>query len=398
MGVRTCAYRRASHTFAMRYGRPMLSRAIALLAVASGCGSSATADRCSRAVDHVFALTTMGEVSAEEKKIIDLAVGASLGRCRSEGLSEAQASCILAARGLDWDEGLRACPAFAARPPSWVIVRPSREERIQIFGGTPTPDGPRQGPGSYRSLAGTLKSTCGLDAAGAIQCWGQKITAPAGTFTLLRSDDTTLCGLDGEGRVRCASNGALPLRLPTEPLMDFAIARHRGCGLRKSDGSLTCWNHLDDAGLTPPAGQFTQVVLAGSVACALGLDERVTCFGDEPLVAADARFRSIAVVGAGLCGIVVDGTIACFGEGATSVGAPPPGAFRTVECRRAHCCGIKDDASLACWGPPHEVYDPPTGTFTSVGVFIRHACAVRTEGGTICWGDNDWGACNVPQR
>ncbi len=377
----------------------MLLRALAVLAVASGCGSADKNDRCSRAVNHVFALTTIGEVSGEEKKVIDLAISASVTRCRSEGLSEAQATCILAARGLDWDEGLRTCPAFAAKPPSWVIVRPSREERIKIFGGTPTPDGPRQGPVSYRSLVGTMKSTCGLDPAGAIQCWGQKVPTPPGTFTLLRSDDTMVCGLDGEGLVRCASDGSLPLRLPTEPLTDFAIARQRGCGLRKADGSLVCWNHLDDAGLTPPAGSFTQVVLAGGTACALGLDERVTCFGDEPLAApVDARFRAIAVANAGICGIQLDGTIMCFGESAKSVGTPPTGTFRTLECRRSHCCGIKDDASLACWGAPHEVYDPPAGSFTSVGVFIRHACAVRSEGGTICWGDNDWGACNVPQR
>jgi len=389
---------RRIHSAPIRYGARMMLRAVALLALASGCGSSKN-DLCSRAVTHVFELTTTGEVSAEERKVIDLAIGASLARCRSEGLSDAQASCILAARGLDWDEGLSACPAFAATPPSWVIVRPSREERIRIFGGTPTPDGPRQGPVSYRSLVGTMKTTCGLDPAGTIQCWGQKMNPPAGTFTQLRSDDTMLCGLDPSGLVRCASDGALPLRLPTEPLTDFAIARHRGCGLRKSDGSLVCWNHLDDAGFTPPAGQFTQVVIAGDTACALGLDERVTCFGDEPLAApADARFRSIASASSGICGITIAGTIACFGDDTAALGAPPPGTFGTLDCRRAHCCGVKDDGNLACWGAPHEVYAPPTGVFTSVAVFVRHACAVRAEGGTICWGDNDWGACNVPQR
>lgn len=398
MEVRTEVARGASHTFGNRVRCPIMLRAIALLVLAGGCGSSKN-DLCSRAVNHVFALTTVGEVSADERKVIDLAAGASLARCRSEGLSEAQASCIFAARGLDWDEGLRGCPAFAAKPPSWVIVRPSREERIKIFGGTPTPDGPRQGPVSYRSLTGTMKSTCGLDPSGTIQCWGQKVDAPAGTFTQLRSDDTMLCGLDPSGLVRCASDGALPLRLPTEPLTEFAIARHRGCGLRKADGSLACWNHLDDAGFTPPSGQFVQVVLAGGTACALGLDERAICFGDEPLAAPpDARFRSLAVAGSGICGITIGGTISCFGEAAQQLRAAPPGTFSALECRRAHCCGIKDDASLACWGAPHEVYAPPTGSFTSVAVAVRHACAVRAEGGTICWGDNDWGACNVPQR
>ncbi|MBA3502036.1 MAG: hypothetical protein H0T65_16855 [Deltaproteobacteria bacterium] len=373
-------------------------RTLVVLALAAGCSSSKN-DLCSRAVNHVFELTTVGEVSADERKVVDLAIGAALARCRSEGLSDAEASCILAARGLDWDEGLRACPAFAARPPTWVIVRPSREERIRIFGGTPTPDGPRQGPVSYRSLVGTIKSTCGLDAAGSIQCWGQKIKVPSGTFTELRADDTMVCGLDGAGRVQCASDSDLPLRLPTEPLTDFDIARHRGCGLRKTDGSIVCWNHLDDAGLTPPVGQFVEVALAGATACALGLDERVTCFGNEPLASPpDARFRSIAVANGGICGITTAGTIACFGDGVERLGAPAPGTFRTLDCRRAHCCGVKDDATLSCWGAPHEVYEPPAGKFTSVAVFVRHACAVRAEGGTICWGDNDWGACNVPQR
>jgi len=370
---------------------------LVLVMLALGCKDKN--DLCSRAVNHVFELLVFGEVSGEERKVINLARDGAIRRCRSEGLTEAQAACLFATRGPDWDDTLRVCPAFAARPSTWVTLRPPREHRVGLMGDTPTPDGPREGPRSYPVMVGASDSTCALDEAGAILCWGQPVATPPGTFTVLRVDHDLVCGLDRESKVQCAPIGDTPTQVPFELLTDFAIARNHGCGLRKQDGTIACWSYLNEMPYQPPPDPSVQVVMGFDFGCAVGLDERARCFAGDataPTPPPDVRFRSLAAADSTICGITIDGAITCFGDNTRHL-APPPGTFRALDCRRGHCCGIKDDQTLACWGAPHEVYDPPSGTFSSVMVSIRHACAVRATGGTICWGNNDSGACNVPQ-
>ncbi len=96
-------------------------------------GDTAKADLCTGAVTHLMSLQKFGNVSAEETSAIDAVVAMTIPACRAEGLSQAQAACILAAHwvgkpgdaGFDplaWAEQVRACPAFAAKPLSWVFA------------------------------------------------------------------------------------------------------------------------------------------------------------------------------------------------------------------------------------------------------------------------------------
>lgn len=93
----------------------------------AGCGDKA--DLCSQAVRHMID-PSMGPAgskpgskpSKEEQQIIDFVLKLTLGQCRKEGLSRAQADCILAAKTLDQRLRLSECPAIKAHKPTWLQV------------------------------------------------------------------------------------------------------------------------------------------------------------------------------------------------------------------------------------------------------------------------------------
>jgi hypothetical protein len=248
---------------------------------------------------------------------------------------------------------------------------------------------------AFVEMVASRLTTCGLTRPGKIQCWGEKLKVPDGTFVHLRADSRRLCGLDPAGIVTCTSREDLATRPPPDPLSDFDIATERGCGVLRSSNKLTCWNDLDDAGLEPPAGLFVSVVMRRRWACALDIDQHVACFGEgAPSVPADARATALAAGDSQVCAVARDGKVSCWGDHVAEV---PTSRFVTVSCAGRQCCGVTDTRDLRCWGPPEELREPPAGKFASVAVLGDRSCAVRADGGTVCWGNNDDGQCNVPQ-
>ena len=84
-------------------------------------------DRCQSAVHHITTLIAGfggAPPSEQEAAIIKATEQMSVAKCVHEGLSEAQARCVLDtpdALGLD---ELRACPAIRDEQPSWLILPP----------------------------------------------------------------------------------------------------------------------------------------------------------------------------------------------------------------------------------------------------------------------------------
>lgn len=340
------------------------SGVLALLVVA--CGDHRD-DLCARTVNHVFALTIDGpkgsEPKGDEQKIIDQIQSATRTQCRVEGLSQAQADCILAAQPADWDDRLRTCPAFAAKPPTWVTLRPTRDERRAMRDLEPIPNGPRETKLHYKQLVTMGSSTCGLTDAGGVQCWGAAHRAqfPAGPFVQIAASNDMACGRSADGIVRCSlGDFGQADRTPTTPFSDFAVDELRGCGVRISDKQIECWTAYDEAPLASPLAQFTSVAVSHTGACGRTTDGKKLCFGQDPpdLAPADALAWS-------------DGG-------------------------KSGACTIDKAHHLTCttkW----RMGEPPTGAFETVAVGSGFACAVRVGGGTVCWGENDDGECNVPQ-
>jgi hypothetical protein len=100
---------------------------------------------CERAVKHVFDLTTDGppgsEPKGEEKQAIEMIRSQTVDRCTSEGISDAQLACILAAKSL-FERTFLMCPALVAKKPSWIIApigHPEVLDELQHMGSATTP-------------------------------------------------------------------------------------------------------------------------------------------------------------------------------------------------------------------------------------------------------------------
>ena len=341
-------------------------RMIGLALLLAACGDHSD-DLCARTVNHVFAMTMAApfgsEPKGDEKKVIDQIQAATRTQCRVEGLSQPVADCILAAQPPDWDDHLRACPAFAAKPPTWVTLRPSRDDRRALRDRKPIPDGPRESKRHFKQLVAVPEGMCGLDDAGEVQCWGEPRRAkfPAGPFVQIAASDDMACGRSATGIVHCSlGDFGQADRTPTTPFSDFAIDEMRGCGVKISDKQIECWTSYDEEPLSAPVTQFT----------------------------------AVAVSHTGGCGRTVDGKAVCFGTDPPEL--PPADALASSDSGKSGACTIDKAHHLTCttkW----RMGEPPTGQFETVAVGAGFACAVRVGGGTVCWGENDDGECNVPQ-
>lgn len=363
----------------------------------------ALAERCARAIGHVSALVRgVGEMSPQEAAIVAAIDQASRGRCEGEGLSEAELACILAVDDPRALGALRGCPAIAARRPSWLVLPPSAEELAGIEAAMAPPAGPIRGPVAFTQLVSDGVTTCGLDPAGALACWGSRAILPEGTGFTKIGWGWHLCGLERGAHLRCApaSRGDDLAALPGDALVDFAEGPRHGCGIRAADGGLTCWSEDPEDAIAPPEGAYVEVVAGVGYACARTAAGEVRCFGrGAPGPVPPGRYSALAGGLFAACGLVEGGRVQCWDTSRTHLAGATQRALRALSCGERHCCGAGlDDGALACWGETPTDEAPPTGRFVAVLASYRHSCAVSEGGETICWGENDAGQLGVPRR
>lgn len=289
------------------------------------------------------------------------------------------------------------------------------------------------------ALVVTPAGGCALDAKGAIQCWGGKFlagTAPPGKFLALASFDTVVCAIREDRMLLCFvepsdnspglpngpiqgvsavavggsevlwldESGKVNLGLdhsnfpwagppPQDERFSLVTSGYRfGCGLRKSDSAIFCWDAMIDRAPTDPA-------------CTTG-DE----VGQRD--APSGAFSDISTYMWTSCGVRATGELACWGAGkglnpanpypcdfmvTTTEAVPPPGKFRRVAMGLHYGCAVAEDGHVECWG--NGTTDactatsvecgqakPPAGTFDQVAVSTYHSCAMTAGRKVTCWG------------
>jgi|GEM_PF-1646105 len=289
------------------------------------------------------------------------------------------------------------------------------------------------------ALVVTEGGGCALDSIGAIRCWGGKFTsgdAPSGRFLALVSDGAVVCGiredavllcfaepsdnsellpaaaiegvsavgvdyrqiywLDESGKISLGLVGRFGSALPAESerFSHVTAGYLFGCGLRRSDGSILCWDALPER---PPA----------SVDCSITdeLGQR-----DAP----SGAFSDMSTRDWTTCAVRNTGELACWGAGkgsnpnslktypcdakvTTTEAVPPPGKFRRVAMGWLYGCAVAEDGHVECWG--NGTADtcvegsvecrqarPPAGTFDQVAVRRFHSCAMTAARKITCWG------------
>jgi hypothetical protein len=108
----------------------------ACLLVAAGCKKVPTQtsepDLCQRTVDHAMSIMAGvpggGKMREEERAIASLAAAQSVATCRKEGLTQAQADCVLGVKDFEAFMAMGTCAALREKKPTWLILAPTLEE------------------------------------------------------------------------------------------------------------------------------------------------------------------------------------------------------------------------------------------------------------------------------
>lgn len=195
---------------------------------------------------------------------------------------------------------------------------------------------------------------CGVDAAGAVHCYGRGIEPH-------------------EEGADCAFNNCGQSIVPAGTYKDVAAAGEYTCGLL-TDGTVDCWGE-------PPTiitGTFTDIDVYGSRLCGLTTDSRIVC-NDSASSTLTGSYTQMAV-GPSVCG-VTSGGVNC------SDLPNQEGEFARISVGKNFACGLLVNGTPVCWGAGLRV-PPPAGAFTAIASGDGYACASVEGKPPICWGED----------
>ena len=153
-------------------------------------------------------------------------------------------------------------------------------------------------------------------------------------------------------------------------------------------------------GLQSATSASAVIVLGSQHTCALQVDDRIACWGNNRSGQVDAPGGQFITLTAGpwhSCGLKIDGTIACWGSNRSGEANAPAGQFAAVAAGANHTCGLRTDRTVSCWGDNSRgQLHTPAGEFSAVTTAYFHSCALRVDRTVSCWGDDGLGQASAP--
>ena len=254
------------------------------------------------------------------------------------------------------------------------------------------------GQARFASIAAGTYRTCGIDAAGAVACWGQDSDGYS-RVSLLGVGEREMERCTAYDQTRRCSRVPLPVAVPA-PVKTLSVGNAHTCALA-TDGRVFCWgeNRLGSFGMP---------------------DEAVRASGTPRLMETRLRFTTISGWSGTTCGVATDGVAFCWGvndhgqggSGARPCGMYPcnrtptavggPVRFTGVSAGEYLTCGVARDGAVYCWGIPAGDTDDVQGSgrparmdlpepASDVSVGSMHACALGRSGRAYCWGTGSYG-------
>jgi alpha-tubulin suppressor-like RCC1 family protein len=254
--------------------------------------------------------------------------------------------------------------------------------------------------GTLGSVSAGQYHACGVNAKGAVVCWGRnnygQATPPTGAFASVSAGDWHTCGLKIDGTIVCWGHNDYGEATPRAGTFVSVSAGHRHTCAVRNDGTIACWGENSSGQASPPAGAFTSVSAGEHHSCGVRTDGTIICWGRNFSNESRPPAGTFAAVSAGqhhTCAVRADGGLVCWGVTTT----PSAGIFASVSAGERHTCAVGTDGSLVCWGiNEYGQATPPAGRFVSASAGKAHTCGVRTDGTIVCWGDNTYGQSTPP--
>jgi alpha-tubulin suppressor-like RCC1 family protein len=277
--------------------------------------------------------------------------------------------------------------------------------------------------GDFTAVSTSSLSSCAIDRAGALSCWGQRFDATGNVVVV--ADPTPVSEATDWLAVATGSDAG----------------KFFACGIR-APGDLYCWGWGQGAAgatdsekvlaprLVGDVHDYISVSAYGAHACALRAGGELRCWGSNGygqlgdgtttlhLAPAPVSFAGFSSVSAGItqtCGLSADNAL-CWGSNSrgelglarsTTAAQLTPDyvagglAFSSVVAGGGHSCGVVGGA-LYCWGSNGagqqassdlaNVMQPKrVGTdtdFSALALGAAHTCAIKLDGSLFCWGAN----------
>jgi alpha-tubulin suppressor-like RCC1 family protein len=237
-------------------------------------------------------------------------------------------------------------------------------------------------------LAASYGRTCALRSDGTVACWGtgwgwkNHSAVPATVAGLtdvvdIEGDEKGICALTRDGAVTCWPQWYDPIAVPPVPVTQMSNGGLGPCGVAK-DGTVYC-----GATAVPNVPKGAKVVSGEKYGCVLGLDARITCWGEGTIIepplechgdVCDRRpvdrsprkaplehVINISTERGGVCARTLDGKVRCVDP--TSVSSlsettpvakehawTAPAEYAQVVKGRDHTCGLGSNGLVRCWG------------------------------------------------
>lgn len=193
---------------------------------------------------------------------------------------------------------------------------------------------------SFSKVAVGRAHACALrTSGGTVRCWGSidQTLVPTGSFVDLVAAADTSCALDAAGKISCwGQDYRMGVSPPPGTFKKLSGSPFLFCGLRDT-GALVCWGSYvsgiygNMAGTGTPydfGGNYVDLAAGSGVACGIDASHAVHCVGfrnGDGSYLENAMFTKVAFGSAyNTCAIDVDGEAHCFGIGTAAPNPPSP--------------------------------------------------------------------------
>lgn len=189
-------------------------------------------------------------------------------------------------------------------------------------------------PLTFRRLASSPTTICGVLESGPIQCWGARSALYPGGFVDVAVAGGSVCGVKLDGTLDCF-DAKLLAHLSKVKRISAHLDTY--CVLL-TDGTVSCFRETGETTLVPPEGLSARYISLGAgFACAAGETKQLSCWGDLAALTLPQDPIAVEDIAAGsgyVCALSSSGTPLCFGS------APPLGqeSLNSITARGGTVC------------------------------------------------------------